>query len=171
MIIKTNRLFIREIRSEDWKSIKNIATDFAQSEYIIYDQPFPLEDIKIMALTKQFADSHLFFAVFLENSSDMIGYVCFHNNDGNYDLGYCFHSTYQGKGYALESCLEMIKYVEHNHKVKSFTAGTALKNTPSCNILKKLGFILSGTESLAFHKDEAGFDIVFEGGNFIRLNK
>lgn len=101
----------------------------------------------------------------------MIGYICFHNNDGDYDLGYCFHSDYQGKGYAFESCLEMIKYMEHNHKVKSFTAGTALINTPSCNLLKKLGFILSETESLSFHKDEAGIDIVFEGGNFIRLNE
>ncbi|MDU5107926.1 MAG: GNAT family N-acetyltransferase [Clostridium sp.] len=171
MIIKTKRLFIREMKAEDWKDMKNIAIDFAQSEYIIYDQPFPLEDIKVMELTKRFADSHLFFAVFLEDTSDMIGYVCFYNNDGNYDLGYCFHSDYKGNGYAFESCLEVIKYMEHNHKVKSFTAGTALKNIPSCNLLKKLGFVLSKTETLAFHKDENGFDIAFEGGHFIRLNK
>lgn len=171
MNIKTKRLLIREIVSEDWKYVQNIATDFAKSRYIIYDQPFPVEDMKVRELTKKFADLNLFFGVFLQNSPDMIGYVCFHNNDDDYDLGYCFHSDYQGKGYAFESCLEVMRYMEQNHKVKSFTAGTALINTPSCNLLKKLGFILRETEPLSFHKDKDGFDIVFEGGHFTRVDK
>ena len=37
------------------------------------------DDIKILLLTKQFADSELFFAIYLWNESQMIGYVCFHN--------------------------------------------------------------------------------------------
>ena len=171
MSIKTDRLFIRKIVEEDWTGIKNIITDFTQSEYVIYDQPLPTEDQRIKELTKWFADSQLYFAVLLQDSPEMIGYICFHNNDGDYDLGYCFHSAYQGKGYALEGCFEIIKYMKENHKVQVFTAGTALKNIPSCNLLEKLGFVLKGRESLAFHKDEAGNDVTFEGGNFIRSNE
>ena len=35
-------------------------------------------------------------------------------------------------------------------------------------LLEKLGFVLTETESLSFHKDEHGKDIVFEGGIFIK---
>lgn len=166
MNIQTNRLLIKEIENEDWKNLKNIATDFKNSQYAIYDLPLPVEDEEIKTLTKQFADSHLFFAVFLRDTSTMIGYVCFHKDNENYDLGYCFHSDYHGCGYAFESCRAAMDYIKHTRNVKTFTAGTALKNIPSCKLLKKLGFVLSETEILSFNKDENGNDISFEGGNF-----
>lgn len=166
MDIQTNRLYIREILPEDWRNLKNIAVDFRKSEYVLYDMPLPVEENEIKALTQRFADSHLFFAVFLKDSADMIGYVCFHNDNGNYDLGYCFHSAYQGNGYAFESCSVLMAYLERENRTVNFTAGTALKNLPSCKLLEKLGFVLKGTERLAFHKDADGNDIVFEGGIF-----
>ena len=171
MCINTNRLIIRKVTEEDWMGIKNIAADFQKSEYVIYDHPLPTEDDKIKTLTKRFADSGLFFAVFLKDSSEMIGYISLHNDGESHDIGYCFHSDYFGKGYAFESCSEVIKHMEQYNNVKVFTAGTALKNEPSCKLLKKLGFVLKERESLAFHKDEAGKDIVFEGGHFIRANE
>ena len=171
MYINTNRLTIRKVTEEDWMGIKNIAADFQQSEYVIYDHPLPTEDHKIKDLTKRFAESDLFFTVFLKDSSEMIGYISLHNDGESHDIGYCFHSDYFGKGYAFESCSEVIKHMEQHNNVKVFTAGTALKNEPSCMLLKKLGFVLKERESLAFHKDEAGEDIVFEGGHFIRASE
>ena len=163
-MIKTNRLFIRELVSEDWRDMQRLAADFRKSEYAVYDMPMPIDDMEIKSLTKQFAKSHLFFAVILEEI--MIGYVCFHENNGIYDLGYCFHSCYQGKGYASEACSALIKHIEKTTDVTAFTAGTALKNVPSCRLLERLGFVLTGTETLSFNKDENGNDIVFEGGIF-----
>ena len=61
-----------------------------------------------------------------------------------------------------------MEYIGKTRTVKAFTSGTALKNIPSCRLLEKLGFVLTETESLAFHKDEHGKDIVFEGGIFIK---
>ena len=164
--MKTNRLSIRELVSEDWRSMQTIAADFRKSEYAIYDMPLPVEEQEIQALTRQFAESHLFFAVML--GEGMIGYVCFHEEGGNYDLGYCFHSDFQGKGYAYESCSALMEHIAKTCSPKAFTAGTALKNVPSCKLLKKLGFVLQGTETLSFHKDEEGNDIVFEGGLFVK---
>ena len=54
--------------------MQRIAADFRKSEYAIYDMPLPVEEQEIKALTRQFAQSHLFFAVMLDE--DMIGYVC-----------------------------------------------------------------------------------------------
>ena len=70
------------------------------------------------------------------------------------------------KGYAYEACTAMMEYMATERDVKAFTAGTALKNAPSCKLLQKLGFAWADTETLSFHKDECGNDIVFEGGVF-----
>ena len=147
--------------------MQRIAADFRKSQYAVYDMPLPTVEQEIKALTKVFAETNLFFAVLQENA--MIGYVCFHEENGNYDLGYCFHSDYHGKGYAYEACTAMMQYMAREKDVKAFTAGTALKNAPSCRLLEKLGFTRIATEMLSFHKDETGNDIVFEGGLFRKV--
>lgn len=162
-MIQTERLRIRRLLPEDWHSLQTIAADFARSPYVIYDRPLPTENAAIQKLTKQFADTGLWFAVMLPDSEVMIGYVCFHEDKGRYDLGYCFHSAYQGNGYTFESCSALMYHLEQYCDVKCFTAGTALKNTRSCRLLEKLGFSLQGTEMLSFHDG-----IVFEGGQFIK---
>lgn len=164
--MKTERLFIRQLVMEDWQSIQHIAADFRKSEYAIYDMPLPIDDKEIQSLTELFAESQMFYAVMLDET--MIGYICFHEENEIFDLGFCFHSDYHGKGYAYESCLAVMNYISKNRNIKNFTAGTALKNTPSCKLLKKLGFVLKETEILSFHKDENGNDITFEGGIFIK---
>lgn len=163
---ETDRLYIRSLLADDWQELKIIFQDFNSSPYAVYDAPFPDTDPEIQKLTANFAASGLFFAVLLKDSSALIGYVCFHNNNGSYDLGYCFHSDYQGKGYALEACQELLRFIKLSDNVKEFTAGSALKNIPSCKLLKRLGFTLQETEVLSFHKDSAGKELLFEGGIF-----
>ena len=140
MQCKTERCLIRELVPDDWKSMQKIAVDFRKSKYAVYDMPLPVEDAEIIARTKQFAQTQMFYAVLLHDV--MIGYICFHEDHGMYDLGYCFHSDYQGKGYAFESCCAMMNYIFHERSINIFTAGTALENKPSCKLLEKLGFTL-----------------------------
>lgn len=167
MELKTNRLYIRELLTSDWLELQKITKDFTKSKYVVYDCPLPTGDNEVKELTKKFAESQLFYAVFRQNTPEMIGYVCFHANDNKYDLGYCFHSSYYGNGYAFESCTAMLKYINQHFRINSFTAGTAIDNVPSCNLLMKLGFRCEETEILSFHKDEFGNNISFEGGNFV----
>lgn len=171
MELNTDRLFIREISFNDWKGLQRIVIDFEKSNYSIYDTHFPTEDHAIQELVIKLADSHLFFAVFLPGVSEMIGYICFHNNSGQYDLGYCFHSEYLKKGYGFESCSAVMKYMKQFRGAEEFTAGTALANTPSYKLLEKLSFVCRDTKELSFHKDELGNDIIFQGGNFVYAGK
>lgn len=159
MRIKTDRLTICDLSMTDWMEMKNIFIDFNHSPYAVYDRPLPEKDEEIKALTKQFVDSKLFFAVYL--SEQMIGYVGFHKVGNEYDLGYCFHSSYQGNGYAYESVKALIDYFTKEYHVTKFTAGTALENKPSCNLLRKLGFLCLSTETVCFDGDFS-----FQGGNF-----
>ena len=119
--------------------MKSIFLDFRNSQYAIYDMALPTEDETIKASVKRFAESELFFVVFLKEAGDMIGYMCFHKNQRIYDLGYCFHSAYHANGYAYESIKAVLKYYASKHGITHFTAGTAIDNTPSCGLLKKLG--------------------------------
>ena len=161
MWLETTRLFIRHLNESDWENMKNISIDFNHSEYAVYDIPLSTEDGEIKALTKKFADTNLFFAVILKETSDMIGYVCFHKDGDKYDLGYCFHSAYHSNGYAYESINALIKYFVDECDVRVFTAGTAIDNLPSCRLLEKLGFVCISTETVSFNTSFS-----FQGGNF-----
>ena len=154
------------MRADEWRSLRKIVRDFQQSDYVIYDAPFPKEDDAFRPLAEKFADSGLFFSVYERSSAEMIGYVCFHQADEQFELGYCFHSDSHGKGYAFESCKAVMEWLEQHHAVRAFTAETATANKPSVRLLERLSFRMTGTQKVSFHKDENGQDIVFEGGHF-----
>ena len=108
----------------------------------------------------------MFFAICLGDT--VIGYSAFNIRENGYEIGYCFHSAYHGKGYAKESHLALFDYLR-TLGITKFTAGTAINNTPSVFLLKSLGFELTETENVSFYKDAQGNDIVFQGGIF-KLN-
>ena len=162
MRLETNRVYIRPLYETDWQEMKEIFADFNNSRYAVYDMPLPIEDKEVKSLTRSFAESNLFFTVFLKESSDMIGYVCFHKDGDKYDLGYCFHSAYHSKGYAYESTKALVEYFIDQCGATCFTAGTAIDNIPSCRLLEKLGFVCVSTETISF--DNA---FSFQGGNFV----
>ncbi len=166
--MKTERLFIRRVRAGDWRAIRSVWADAAESVYAQYDRPNDLHDEAVCARIGKwasFADSreHMFYAVCL--SDELIGYVALHRHGDAYELGYCFHSDYHGKGYAKESISAILDTVKAEG-VSIITAGTALNNVPSVTLLNSLGFRQTGTEKVSLYKDEVGTDIVFDGGRF-----
>lgn len=167
MLFKTDRLTIRHIVEDDWKSIKAIWVDFRADALSQYDKPHNTDDEDVRErIAKWAANSgreHLFFAVCLGDT--VIGYATFHIREDSYELGYCFHSAYHGKGYAKESLTALFDYLA-TLGITKFTAGTAIQNIPSMSLLKSLGFQLIGTEDVSFYQDAQGNDIVFEGGIF-----
>lgn len=171
MPIDTHRLLIRTVTAADWPVLKAIAEDFNRSPHVFYDVPHTAVDCEIQRMAQRFEDSRLFFAVCLKETGAMIGYICFHRTKDDFDMGYCFLSAYHDNGYAAEACLSLMHYMEQTHDVALFTAGTALDNTPSCKLLKKLGFVMTGTERLSFHRDCDGNAITFEGGIFTKGGK
>lgn len=168
MILKTKRLTIRPIVADDWKSIQQIWMDFNKSDLSQYDTPHITDDQDVRTRISKWADAnngteHLFFAICLDDT--VIGYSAFNIRENGYEIGYCFHSAYHGKGYAKESHVALFDYMR-TLGVKRLTAGTALNNTPSVSLLKSLGFALIERERVSFYQDANGNDIVFEGGVF-----
>ena len=168
MLLKTERLIIRHIEPDDWKRIKEIWEDFNNSPFSQYDMPHNTNDDDVRGRIEKWAAAsngtdHIFFAVCLNET--VIGFFSFNIREDSHEIGYCFHSKYQGKGYAKESLAALIEYLT-TIGIKKLTAGTAINNIPSVSLLKSLGFKLIGTEKVSFYKDEHGSDIFFEGGIF-----
>ena len=168
MILKTERLTIRHVVADDWKSIKEIWVDFNTSTLSQYDKPHITDDADVQPRIAKWAGAnsgteHMFFAICLGDT--VIGYSAFNIRENGHEIGYCFHSAYHGKGYAKESHLALIDYMRELG-IKRLTAGTAINNTPSVALLKSLGFELIETEKVSFYKDADGNDIVFDGGVF-----
>ena len=168
MLLKTERLNIRHVVADDWKSIRDIWVDFNSSEYAQYDTPHITEDANVQARIAKWAAAnsgteHMFFAICLNEI--VIGYTAFNIRENGYEIGYCFHSAYHSKGYAKESMLALFDYLRIIGITK-FSAGTGLNNIPSVKLLTSLGFKLVAQEKVSFYKDADGNDIVFDGGIF-----
>ena len=169
MPIQTERLLIRPIVEADWPAVGAIWAALAPLPMAQYDKPHPTDPDTIRARVDRWANAsrsgmeHLFFAVCLENA--MIGYFAFNQREHGHEIGYSFHPTCHGKGYAKEALAALLSHLR-GLGITRFSAGTALNNTPSVKLLTCLGFKLTGTEKVSFYKDEQGRDIVFDGGVF-----
>ena len=174
MLLKTKRLNIRHIVEEDWQSVLKIREDFAASAYAQYDKPYSSDPDDVRPRIARWANAnrsgmeHMFFAICVGET--MIGYIAFNIREKGYEIGYCFHSAYHGKGYAREAHQALFEYLRAMG-ITSFSAGTAINNLPSVKLLESLGFKKVGEEKVSFYRDESGKDIVFDGGIFeLNLN-
>jgi len=166
--LKTDRLVIRNFVYEDWKDLQEIALDKEASEYAVYDHPFPTSEQEVKGITEWFAKGDHFLAVQETAVNKVIGYIALNGggNGSEMDLGYCFHSLYQGKGYATEACTAVIHYAFDILKAERLTSGTANLNYPSCRLLNRLGFRKTGEGTASFRKSPEGNPIEFVGAAF-----
>ena len=81
-----------------------------------------------------------FYCVAWLKNGQRLGTCClFPEEDGSWDIGYCVHRRYWGRGYGTEIVGLLIEYVR-GQGGKSLTAEVAKENAPSNALLKKLGF-------------------------------
>lgn len=104
MLLQTDRLTVRPVEASDWKAMQAIWLDFSKSPYACFDCPHSTEEADVRPRIARWARAaqtgldHLFFSVCLE--AQVIGYISANIRPDGYELGYCFHSDFQGKGYA-----------------------------------------------------------------------
>ena len=172
--LETERLIIRNFKSDDWKDIAVIAMDYEQSEYTIYDHgPWPSNQEEYKGIAEWFVKGDDFAAILLKEEEKLIGWIAkgkIENKENAYNLGYIFHSSFHGKGYASESCKAIIKYIFEELQADEIITGTGKLNIPSNKLLKRLGFSKTGETKQAFRKDGKGNPIEFVGVDY-RLSR
>lgn len=166
--IRTDRLVIKRLNENCAYDLKQIWESINKTVYAQYDKFHSTEIAKIHDTVKRwalYAESfeHMFFAVYLDEK--MIGFYAFHKRDIAFETGYAFNAEYHCMGYAKESFVAILDYLI-SINIRRFTAGTALENIPSVNLLKSVGFKLIKVEKVSFYKDIHGNNIFFDGGVF-----
>ena len=74
--LETERLIIRNFKSDDWKDIAVIAMDYEQSEYAIYDHgPWPSNQEEYKGIAEWFVKGDDFAAILLKEEEKLIGWI------------------------------------------------------------------------------------------------
>lgn len=87
------------------------------------------------------------WAITLNGSDDMIGYVGFWRIDKNHyrgELGYALHKQFWNTGIMTEAVNESLKFAFKNMKLNSIEANVNPLNTRSIELLRKCGFKKEG---------------------------
>ena len=160
-------MVIKNFTPDNWQELQKLIADKEASEYALYDHPYPTGEQEVKEITNWFSQGDSFLAVCEKTKKKVIGYIAINGEkQSEYNLGYCFHSLYQNKGYATEACIAVISYVFNNLKAIKFVTGTAILNEPSCRLLTKLGFRKTGERVTSLRKDKEGNPIKFTGASF-----
>lgn len=165
--METSRLIIREFVLDDFVEFTELIRNKISSKYAVYDEQFPTDSESLKGLLSYFADSDEFFAVELKTENKVIGFISLNYIDDNTrNLGYCIHTSYQGRGYAKEAIEEVKKYAKEELELCMLISGTAEENEPSIHLLTSAGFTITGKQQGSFVNDENGNPIVFMGCSF-----
>lgn len=149
MIIKTDRLYLREFVKEDFKTLCSILQN--PNVMYAYEHAFSIEECQ-QWLEKQLLrykqDGFGLWAVVLKETGMVIGQCGLtfqeYNNDKVLEIGYLFNQTYWHQGFAIEAakaCKEYAFTTLHQKEVYSIIRDT---NIASKNVAIKNGMIKIG---------------------------
>ncbi len=144
--IETPRLYLRSFEKEDARFAISIWNDPEMGEYLPDEaMEEPDEDYirEIEALSEDEECCYLISE--LKDMHVRIGTCSFmvSDNGRTYDIAYCVHRDYWGRGYATEAAKGMIDYAV-KQGAKKITVRVNKENTASNRVVEKLGFQVTG---------------------------
>jgi ribosomal-protein-alanine N-acetyltransferase len=168
--IETPRLVLRNFRPDDWQAVQELSAAYAASEISQYDQEWPTSREEVVRMVEWLASGDDFVAACLKDTGRLIGLVAIQRRkerEGRvHGLGYVFHPTYHGQGYATEACRAAIDHLFGELEADRVESNTAAVNEPSCRLLRRLGMVEVGRHTASFRTAEDGTPIEFEAVSF-----
>ena len=161
--ISSERLTTRSFMPEDGEDLY----DYLSREEVVHFEPYRVFTRELaMAEAKRRAGQECFLAVCLKNEDGLrekvIGNLYFERQESSdtavWELGYVFHSLYQGKGYATEACRSLLAHAFTSMDADRVTANCNPDNRPSWRLLERLGFRREGhlIQNVYFWCDDSG---------------
>ncbi|MEQ1733190.1 MAG: GNAT family N-acetyltransferase [Bacteroidia bacterium] len=150
IILKTERLFLREVDSVDENDLFEMDSDPEVHIHIENNPVKHIDEIRavIKMLQQQYKDNGIArWAVINNVTNECLGWAGLKyikeplNNHVNfYELGYRFKKKHWGKGYATEASKAIVNYGFTNLAIDKIYAITAIENLNSKKVLQKLNF-------------------------------
>lgn len=150
MIIETQRLTIRDLKTEDGRSFIEMAADGSLND-CGFDRDCGRWMAEWMAEAKEFAMrdnpemDYLAYTVTLQNTNTVIGSIgCSYYEDLQETGITCFiGAQYRSNGYATEAVKAYTRYFFNHYDTQRLIATVREENIPSWKALEKAGFILT----------------------------
>lgn len=109
-------------------------------------------DAFVERINKEFEETGIgLFAVEIKETGEFIGYIGFHRFSFDapfspgWEIGWRISDRYWHKGYATEAAKACIDYAREKKIREKIYSFTAVPNTPSENVMKRIGMKFKGT--------------------------
>jgi ribosomal-protein-alanine N-acetyltransferase len=149
VLIKTDRLLIREFQPSDWKDVNDYARLKKTTRYLTFEPNTPTQTKaflkRVVAQRSQKPRTGFDLAIVLENK--VIGGCAIRITNKRYRetyIGYGLHPSYWGNGYATEAARSMVNFGFNQLKMHRIAATCDIRNKTSENVLKKCGLQKEG---------------------------
>lgn len=150
MLIETQRLIIRDLKSEDEKAFVEMASDGSLND-IGFDESCGTWMTAWITEAQQFAirnnprKDYLAYVITLKNENEVIGSVgCSYYEDLNeVGITYFIGAQYRNAGYAVEAVQAYTKYFFSNYDIQKMIATIRAENVPSWKVVEKVDFLLT----------------------------
>lgn len=160
---QTARLIIRRFTAEDWVGLQELGQDKESSDGAIYDHPWPTSVEGSKEMAAWCAGQEQCFAVCLQGSGTLIGFIRLSSGDGQgqLEVGHVFHTKYRDGGYATEAMRHAVGLAFADESVASIIARNAVDWAGQLTPLTDLGFKETARGTASFAKDAQGNPIEF----------
>lgn len=158
-LFETERLIARKFSPEDWKDLYEYLSNEKAVEYEPYEV-FTEEDCREEAIYR--SGSENFLAVCLKENGKLIGNLYFQQQEPEefktWEIGYVFNPRFYRRGYATESCRELLGILFKQYRAHRVMARCNPGNTASWKLLERLSMRREG-----YFKKPAFFKVDSEG--------
>ncbi len=141
--VETERLTLRSVKAEDTAVMHDyrnneICAKYQRGQAKNYDEIAQLVERRKYDILS--VDDPFMVAVALKDTDEMVGEIVVMPEDGTISMGYTFSYRHHRKGYAYESLSALINLLHERYPAWDFISFTEPENTPSMNLLLKLGY-------------------------------
>lgn len=163
------RLRLREVRNEDAPALFGIHSDPEVMRYWSYPAWTELAQAeqKIADILRQRREEQiLVWAIADARSDQLIGtsaVFALDRTQGRAEIGYSLHRDAQGKGLASEALRLILRHLFDELQLRRVEADADPRNTASCRLLERLGFIREGLLRERWHVNGETCDTTFYG--------
>ena len=145
-ILTTERLTLRQLRSNDEQGIFTLRSDSEINKYLDRQVANNIEDARnfINQVNENInKNNSLYWAITFRDNNILVGTIClfnFSDENDQCEIGYELLTNFQGQGIMREAVEKVIDYVFNTIKVKKIEAFFHRDNQHSINLLEKLSF-------------------------------
>jgi [ribosomal protein S5]-alanine N-acetyltransferase len=146
IILESDRLVIRNLKSDDITSLYEYRNDYNCAKYQAWADTSKkyLKEFIENQKNKTIEDNRLQLAIAIKTTNELIGDIFVSIKDRTISLGYTIKPKFQRQGYAYETLKEFIKYLFNRFKGYEIVCMVHPENEASKNLLKKMNFINEG---------------------------